>query len=382
MSKILLINQSSGYLFNDIAEAFQIKKLDTYLFTGNIKPNDDILEGVLKIKSIKYNKKNIFTRLFTWILFSIHLYIHLIFNRDYDYILVSSNPPISIYIIPYLVRKTTKLNYLIFDLYPDILTASGIITKRNFIYKLLFGLNKHVFNKSDNVFTIGYSLKSQIEHYVKNKEKITVINLWIPSELSSYHFEKKHSFFSKDKYENSTVVAYSGNLGKTHDFKKLLESILELSECNSIKFIIAGEGIQKKEILDFISKHSLKNVEIFPHLNYNHYLQLLSITDIAFVSQEKGFENFSIPSKIFSNLIAGNAVVAQTQRGSDLDLLVNDFKIGDVIYNDSNMNLSSIIRTIHNNHEMLIDYKKNSRSASLNFTKENANLYLNKILIK
>jgi glycosyltransferase involved in cell wall biosynthesis len=374
MSKILLINQSSGYLFNDIAKAFKDNKVETFLFTGNIGVNDKVLEGVNKIKSFKYNKKNIITRLFSWVLFSLHLFFHLIFNRDYDFILISSNPPI-VFFIPLLVsKKNTKINYF------DILLSSGLCTEKSTFYKIFKKLNFSTFSKFQNIFTIGNGLKRQIGKYTTKSDLIQVVNLWVPSDLELSSFVKTYSYFPKSVFGNKVLIVYSGNLGKTHNFEVLLETIYKLRDNNEINFIIAGDGEQKNKISSYIHKHSLLNVHLFPPLSYESYIELMAICDIAFISQESGFEDFSIPSKLFTNLVAGNAIIAQTKEHSDLDLLLKKYENGIVIYNNTVNDFAEQLLNIINSKDILHSFQKNSKLASKDFTNINTKLFIAKIL--
>ena len=71
MKTMLFVNQSSGYLMIDIVNAFvKSGKYDKIeLFTGEINIRPSVPDSSVHIiKTIKYNKKNIVTRLFSWVI--------------------------------------------------------------------------------------------------------------------------------------------------------------------------------------------------------------------------------------------------------------------------------------------------------------------------
>ncbi len=204
--------------------------------------------------------------------------------------------------------------------------------------------------------------------------------MWVPSELEIFNFNKTYKYFPENVFGNKILIVYSGNLGKTHNFEVLLETIYKLRDNNKIDFIIAGEGEQKSKISSFITKHSLLNVHLYPHLSYESYIELMALCDIAFISQESGFEDFSIPSKLFTNLVAGNAIIAQTKENSDLDLLIKKYHNGIVIYNNTISDFSEQLLNITNSNAILNAFKNKSYIASKDFTKNNTNIYINKTL--
>ena len=129
MKTMLFVNQSSGYLMIDIVNAFvKSGKYDKIeLFTGEINIRPSVPDSSVHIiKTIKYNKKNIVTRLFSWVIAFLHL-LFVVLKRGMKYeLFLVTNPPLTTF-IPLFSKKPYSL--LIFDLYPDSLFSQGFIKK-------------------------------------------------------------------------------------------------------------------------------------------------------------------------------------------------------------------------------------------------------------
>ena len=124
-SKVLVINQTPVHFFIRILSEMK-KSSDLTVFCGQYDqyfPND-----ITYVKSIKYNRNSSIKRIFTWLIFSIHLTFYLIKNSfKYEKILIVSNPPFAIWTSLF---SKSKYSILLYDIYP------------NFLFKFIKSNNK------------------------------------------------------------------------------------------------------------------------------------------------------------------------------------------------------------------------------------------------
>ena len=94
MKKILIINQDSGYLMIDIANAYLKKGYIVDLIEGRlVQRNIKLDENVKWSKIISYNRSGNFKRIYTWLVATIQIVFKIWFYcRDYELFIVS-NPP-------------------------------------------------------------------------------------------------------------------------------------------------------------------------------------------------------------------------------------------------------------------------------------------------
>ena len=81
MKKMVLINQSTGYLMIDIVNAYADRYDSVSLIAGSIKMTERSLKDIVKVdKIIAYNRESFLKRLFTWCWGTIQIFFKLLFN--------------------------------------------------------------------------------------------------------------------------------------------------------------------------------------------------------------------------------------------------------------------------------------------------------------
>ena len=131
MKKVVLINQSTGYLMVDIVNAYASKYDRVSLMAGSIKVTERSLKDEVEVdKIIAYNRDSSLKRIFTWCWGTIQIFFKLLFNyRGYEIVYVT-NPPMC-YLLPLLLRH--PFSVIVYDIYPDALRNIGI-KESNFLY--------------------------------------------------------------------------------------------------------------------------------------------------------------------------------------------------------------------------------------------------------
>jgi hypothetical protein len=67
--KIVLVNQSAGYLFIDIANAFAERYSEVVLLAGEVLPMNEPLSQLIKVHQIyAYNRGSTLKRMLSWVL--------------------------------------------------------------------------------------------------------------------------------------------------------------------------------------------------------------------------------------------------------------------------------------------------------------------------
>jgi glycosyltransferase involved in cell wall biosynthesis len=377
MKKIICINQVSGPLMIDMMNFLVDKGCEVVLYTGEIaKTSDDLHESVKIRKLISYKKNNAANRLFTWLLFFVQALMYLCLDSNKKTkVYLTSNPPF----IPLLAPIIRGKPYIhIYDVYPNALLALPYITKTSMIYKLFSYFNKKSFAKAEHVFTPSQGMKEMLMAFT-DEDHVSVIPWWADTEFIKPVKKNNNTFITEHNLDNKFVVMYSGNFGLTHNIEKLLYSALQLKNETDIVFVIIGDG-PKSRVVDLFSKsNDLNNLVILPFQSDEVLPYSLTAADISVVldsfSAGKTFESTaSIPSKTYYMMAAGSVIYGESDSTSELSKLIKTFDIG---LCDSTQSIDIFVNFIlrcKNNPDLLSSFKKNSRSASLNFTKDNARL--------
>jgi hypothetical protein len=367
--KILLINQSPGYLSIDIANAFSSDGFEVVLWSGS--KNISLPDNIHVSNGPGYNKKNIITRFISWVLFSFWMVFKLRNVNSNQNILAVSNPPFAPLIIP---KRFKNVGLLIYDLYPDILIGCEFLRKTNFIYKFWVFLNKISFKKSSHIFTIGEQMAEKIKLY-SSITPISVIPNWYDENLK---YPLKNEIVTLDnifqKNGNELIILYAGNIGITHPIEFIIE-IAKKTKSLPIKWVFIGEGGKKKNLLDEIKINNLSNVVSLPYQPLENFGLILKSADIGLILLDSHISGMSIPSKTYNLLKYGKPLLAICDSNNEIAALINKYNNGRYFSTEQENEFGQFLNNLANNREQLKQFEINSFTASKYFTSENAKLY-------
>lgn len=364
----LLINQSPGYLFIDIANA--ISKYDKVVLICNSKRDLKRLNSNVKIIHIKpYDKSSLFKRLTSWVVSSIQIWWIIITRYNKDELLFSSNPPLASLLSFFLPNK--HISYLVYDIYPDVLISGKIIKKDNVIGRIWSKINKKIYSRADHIYTLSEGMANCLSKYI-NREKIEIVPCW-PDTSVLFHVDKKdNSFIKKYNLEGKFIVLYSGNLGYTHRVESIVYAAERLKQYKNIHFVMIGEGGKKDLIRRMVTNAKLCNFTLLPYQPIDILPYSLGAADIAVVTLDISASQLSVPSKTFNLLYLGKTILCIGSDNSELGKLVNKYSIGKVCSPDDIDSIVSFIKEMSINADELNKFNHNSRELSNQFSVDNS----------
>lgn len=378
MSKrIILINQATGPLFIDMANEYVKKYNDVTLVTGKVMSTYAELDSKINVVLKKeYNNLKNLSRIYTWLVFFFQSLFYIMFRRKVDKVLFVSNPPILPFIGVFL-SSIKKLEYdvLVYDIYPDALLNFGYLTEKSIIYRFWEKMNKKTYKYANRIFTISEFMKKVISRTATEKE-IEVVYPWVDTSFIVPKNKNENWFVEKHNLLDKKVVLYSGNMGITHDLMVVLKAAKVLLEKKDerFQFLFIGDGVQLKDLMKFKEDNLLENVSFLPYQDADTLPFSFTSADFGIVSLGTGAEGLSVPSKMFYLLAAGCSVISISDKGSEIEYLVNKNDLGISIVPGKVNDLVDFLTST--NEDELIKAKTNSRNLSYSFTLKNAKKFL------
>ena len=375
MKSVLLVNQSTVYLMTDIVNEYvrsgRYDKVE--LFAGEINIRPSVPDpSVHIIKTVKYNKQSTAKRLFTWLGAFIHL-LCVVWSRSKDCTLVLvSNPPLTVF-IPLLTRK--RCCYVVYDLYPDSLFSQGFVKRDSALGRWWIRKTKKAFAKAETIFTLSEDMKQAVAQYVSD-DKIKIVYNWAhnehmaPVEKSANPFLKEHGL--QDKF----IVLYSGNMGMTHDIDVMVDVANEVKEHNDIEFLFIGEGAKRPIIEQRIAEYGLANCMVLDFQPLEVLPYSMGSADIAIVTTGNLQSGLSVPSKTYTYLATGAALLCLAGRDTELGRLARESHTGECFSREEVDGMTQFILGLAHDPEKCNTYKHNSRQTALRYTPANAQQYV------
>lgn len=372
MKKIILINQNSGYLTIDIANAFASKYTKVSLIAGIVKQMErDLNRNVHINKIIKLNRKSSILRIFTWGWGSIQIFLLLLIKyRKYD-VVYFTNPPMA-YLSSLLLKN--KFSIIVYDTYPDALKNIGI-NENSVIYRMWSKWNKKLFKRAEKIIALSNGMAAQLSSYVEHT-KIRVIPNWSGSDKFSPIKKEENIFIQKHNLVGKFIVLYSGNMGLTHNVETIIEIAKVLESNDHIRFLFIGEGDKKEKLQKLCTFYNLSNCIFLTWQASNVLPHSLASADLSVITINKESANLSVPSKTYNLLAVGSPLLCIAPLHSELDLLVKRYKNGRCFESDNIIEIAHFIMSLSENQDMQREFSQNSISAASDFHYSNALKYL------
>jgi len=374
---LYLINQMAGPLFQETAIGLASKWKGTcYLVTGHpdtIKYSSSYPKNLSLVTGVEYDKSTMLRRLITWLIFAISSLKVFLESKKDDVFLIVSNPPFLAAII-WLASRIKRRDYfvLIYDVHPDLLISLGTLSEHSFLAKVWRWFNRKAYRDSIGVITLGSHMEKVLSQYFeRGVGEIAVIPPWVDTNKILPIDKNVNPLRMEINPENKFVVLYSGNMGFSHDIESMLNAALLLKSEKDILFLFVGNGPKWRLAQEFKVNNELSNIHVLPFQNEDRAPNLMALADISLVSLEAGAEGKLIPSKVFSYLAAGSAVIGVCSDNNDLRDIIQKTRSGVCVNPGDPKALAREIMHMWINREELNIYKKNARESVVeNFSKE------------
>jgi glycosyltransferase involved in cell wall biosynthesis len=369
--KLLVFNQSGGYLTVDVVNASLAHFEEVVLYSGELRFMERPLdERVRFLKTIQYKRGNIWRKLISWTAATGHLFFLILFKYRSYHVLYYTNPPIS-YFCSLILRNSFSV--VVFDVYPEALKTLGL-SERNPVYKLWRTINRRLLHRAQQVTTLSEGMKELILLDAPNANVITVPP-WTGSSLFRRFPANQNEFRIKYGLEGKFLILYSGNLGGTHPIERLLDLACRFKGTEDLVFVINGEGSKKKMVEVLISRYNLDNVILSGYQPFELLPHTLAAADLGVVTLEENAASLSVPSKTFNLIAAGAPLLCLASEKSELGRLVDRYQNGAVFEPNDISSMESFVREMLKDKALQKKMSENSLKASQDFHFSRASEY-------
>lgn len=334
---LVLINQSVGPLFLELAEDIATQIGPSWLVTGtDLKVESP--ELVLR-SAPAYNRRNLLTRLISWGCFLIAVIREIWSVQSDALLLIVSNPPM----MPWLAWGMNLLRQqsyavLVYDIYPDILVGLGKLGKNNLLTWVWKQLNRRAYHRASCVITLGQHMAQRLKECMSVEDemrKIRVIPTWVDVDRFKPIDKHQNPFALKLEQQDKLTVMYSGNIGFTHDISLLIDAAQLLRDQSHFHFLIIGEGPGKPDLVEKANAAGLRNVTFLPFQSEDILPYSLATADVSVVSIGQGVEGLMMPSKTYYSMAVGSALIGISTPPNDLADVITQYNCGvNVLPND------------------------------------------------
>jgi glycosyltransferase involved in cell wall biosynthesis len=217
----------------------------------------------------------------------------------------------------------------VMDLYPDVMSAHGMLREGGAAHRLLAALTRFGFGGSRRaaVLTLGPDMAERVARHLGGG-KVDWIPLWDTEKPArpagpecrqpdpdAAARELRHQ---RNWSDDQVVLMYSGNMGLGHRFGEFLAAAGRGSGGPATRFAFFGDGKRRPEIQAFVRDHPAARLELHDPVPRARLAAHLRSADVHLASLEPSWDGTMVPSKLQGIFAAGRPVIFIGSRASSI----------------------------------------------------------------
>lgn len=245
-----------------------------------------------------------------------------------DVVLIPS-PPLLNGLIGDLVERFRGVPFVynVQDIWPEFVIRSGALARDSWLGRLSVRLEHYVYDAATKVVVISEGFRRILLEKGVPAFKLEVIPNFFDVEFLT-PCEKDNEFARKHDLADRFVALFAGNVGHAQDLETVLRAAESLRDVEELLILIVGEGAGKPALEALAAEKGLENVRFLPFQDHEVLPELYGSADVGLVPLQDGFEQASVPSKVYSIMSSGTPVLASVPPGSDTWKLVESTGTG------------------------------------------------------
>ncbi len=282
------------------------------------------------------------------VLYTLRAALHLFRASSRNNVLLISTAPPFLPLLGYFAHILFKIPYvcILYDLYPDIAIALGVVHKRHWLARFWEGVNRKVWRHATGIVVLSPAMQRQVLASCPSiADKVYVIHSWADPDWIVPIAKQENWFAWKYDLVKKFTVLYSGNLGRCHDINTILDAALQLRD-EPIQFLIIGSGAKLSELIQEVNRYGLKNFLFLPYQDKQVLPYSLTACDVSLVSVDERTENLVTPSKLYSALASERPIAAICSQYSYLRQIIAEADCGSSFENGDSTGLAQFIKLL------------------------------------
>ena len=282
--------------------------------------------SVYPIVGSNYKKNHLFYRLCGLLNLSFKFFITILQQVRKNDLIFSGTNPVFLLLCIALSKKFVRFKWvlLVHDVFPDNLSAAGILKKSNPFYKFLDCLFSWAYQSADALIVIGRDMEALFR-----QKQIAGLLIYQPNWVNKNEIipinRSQSTLIQSLGWENKVVFQFFGNAGRLQGIDNLLNAIKQVSDLRAA-FLFIGEGSEYEMIQRFAKKHPQLPIALIPNADLSSRNEGLAACDVAMVSLIAGMQGIGVPSKSYFSLAADRPILGVVDIGSELAQMIRGHK--------------------------------------------------------
>ncbi len=271
-----------------------------------------------------------------------------------DIIVAKTDPPlISLIGMAAAKQRGAKLVNWVQDVYPEIAIEFGVPFLIAPVRRLLFWLRDMSFKAAATNVVLGQLPATLVLSRGLPSDGVTIIHNWSDENEIVPIAHADNTLRQAWGLSDKSVVGYSGNLGRTHEFLTMLSVSERFRNDDRIVFLVIGGGHQNDGLAHEVKSRGLERSYLFvPYQDRDVLKYSLGVPDVHWISLRPRFEGLIVPSKFYGIAAAGRPMISIGSKQGELGHLVEKHQCGFAIEEGDVDSLESAINLLSRDHDL------------------------------
>jgi len=284
--------------------------------------------------------------------------------RPGDIVVPMTDPPmLGAAIAREAVARGAKIVHWIQDIYPEIASVHFGLFIGFFLAPLKASRNS-AWRSASACVTLGDDMARTIAGQGIPADRIVRIPNWAPREL---HAPPTPAAVADCRTQwdltGRFVVAYSGNLGRVHEFATVLQAAALLRDNPAVVFLFIGEGARFDEVSAAARDRGLGNIMLLPPASREALAASLAAADAQLVTLRSEYSTLVYPSKLAGVLAARRPVLFVGPPDGDIARLLKQEDCGATLAPGDAAGLAGVITRWQADQQLTARLGLNARAA-------------------
>lgn len=272
---------------------------------------------------------------------------------------IAMSPPLTLGLSGWLIAKGRRapLLFNIQDVFPDAAIETGAIKNKSVIAVARL-LEKISYRAARVVTVLSDDLRENVATKLppSHSKKVVVIPNFVDTKAIR-PLDRMTQYRQELGIDERLVVMYAGNVGFSQSLNLLIEAAREFPD---VAFVVNGSGAARASLES--EARDVKNVIFGDYQPSERLAEVLATADIHVVLLKKGLGKVSVPSKTYSIMASGRAVVAAIDPGTEVVRLIEGGQCGLSVAPDDPSALIEALGTLLGNPRQIREFGERARS--------------------
>lgn len=284
--------------------------------------------------------------------------------RKGDIVVAKTDPPLVSVVaaVAAMIRRAQQVNWLQ-DLFPEVAVVLRPDVVKAPIARGAKWARDWSLRRAEVNVVLGEAMRRKVKALGVPDERIATIPNWADDVAIEPVSHDCNPLRAEWGLEGKFVVAYSGNLGRAHDFSTILQAAKRLSDRPEVVFLIIGAGARLEDVEEFVEEHHLTNIMVRPYQDRSNLSYSLGVADLHLVSLMPALEGLIVPSKFYGIAAAQRPTAFVGDERGEIGTLLRRHRCGRAFAVGDDRGLAQFIVELSENRAELADLGRNARQA-------------------